>query len=480
MALTRVKFDEWYPDQPQLLGALKDAKNVIPTSTGYSSFNDVQPFTNSASTSLLTVVTAKFGVNTELFGASATKLYKFATSDLDLDDVSKLSGGSPSNYTSTDRWSFTQFGTKLLGANKQDKVQAWTIGSSSNFADLDASAPNAHYITVVRDFVVCARDNSNPSKVFWSDINDETDWTPATTSQSDTQVIPDGGNILGITGGEFGLILLEKSIHRMSYIGSPFYFQFDNISRGIGCFAEGSIAQYGQVTFFLSDDGFYMCNGQQVTPIGTQKVDRYFFNDLNIGFLDKMSCAVDPVNKLVVWKYKNTSLEDAMLIYNWQIQRWSRAIVDVDFIAGSAVPSVTLEGLDTYSSSIDSLGISLDSRFWVGGNFILSGVKDNKIVNFSGDRLTGEIVTGDIDAQGNSIINLARPVVENGSANVAIASRISPDDDVSFSSLTTPNTENRVPLRGVGRLHRLKIQPTGNNWDNAVAVDVELKRLGSR
>ena len=169
-----------------------------------------------------------------------------------------------------------------------------------------------------------------------------------------------------------------------------------------------------------------------------------------------------------------------MLIYNWQIQRWSRAIVDVDFIAGSAVPSVTLEGLDTYSSSIDTLGISLDSRFWVGGNFILSGVKDNKIVNFSGDRLTGEIVTGDIDAQGNSIINLARPVVENGSANVAIASRISPDDDVTFSTLTTPNTENRVPLRGVGRLHRLKIQPTGNNWDNAVAVDVELKRLGSR
>ena len=27
MALTRVKFEEWYPDQPHLLGALKDAKN---------------------------------------------------------------------------------------------------------------------------------------------------------------------------------------------------------------------------------------------------------------------------------------------------------------------------------------------------------------------------------------------------------------------------------------------------------------------
>ena len=42
MALTRVKFEEWYPDQPHLLGALKDAKNVIPTTTGYTYFNNAE------------------------------------------------------------------------------------------------------------------------------------------------------------------------------------------------------------------------------------------------------------------------------------------------------------------------------------------------------------------------------------------------------------------------------------------------------
>ncbi len=57
------------------------------------------------------------------------------------------------------------------------------------------------------------------------------------------ELIPDGGDITGITGGEFGIVFLEKAIVRMSYIGSPLFFQFDTISRNIGCIEGGSIAQ---------------------------------------------------------------------------------------------------------------------------------------------------------------------------------------------------------------------------------------------
>ena len=118
-------------------------------------------------------------------------------------------------------------------------------------------------------------------RVRWSAINDETDWTENVNTQSDYQDIPDGGQIMGIRGGEFGLVLLERSIHRMTYVGTPFIFQFDNISRNKGCMASGSIVQYQGITFFLSDDGFYMCDGQQVTPIGAEKVDRFFLSDAN-------------------------------------------------------------------------------------------------------------------------------------------------------------------------------------------------------
>ena len=170
---------------------------------------------------------------------------------------------------------------------------------------LAAAAPIAKYITAVRDFVVAANigAGSYPTRVNWSDINDPTDWVAGGASQSDYQDIPDGGDITGITGGEFGIVFLEKAIVRMSYIGSPLFFQFDTISRNIGCIEGGSIAQYGGISYFLSDDGFYSCDGQNVVGIGAEKIDRYFFNNANIGDIDTISAAVDPERNLIIWNY---------------------------------------------------------------------------------------------------------------------------------------------------------------------------------
>jgi hypothetical protein len=36
--------------------------------------------------------------------------------------------------------------------------------------------------------------------------------------------------------------------------------------------------QWQGVTYFLADDGFYACNGQQVEPIGAEKVNRHFWD----------------------------------------------------------------------------------------------------------------------------------------------------------------------------------------------------------
>ena len=347
------------------------------------------------------------------------------------------------------------------------------------FADVNASAPVAKYITAVRDFVVSGNISSYPNRVAWSDINDPDDWTSGSGSQSDTQDIPDGGDVQGITGGEFGIVFLEKSIVRMQYIGSPLFFQFDTISRNIGCYAPNSIVQYGNNSFFLSDDGFYVTNGQSVTPIGAEKVDRFFFDNANLSDLDGMSSAVDPVNKLVIWSYTNNSGSKSLLIYNWQLQRWSQGDATTDFIAGAAQGGITLEGLDVFSSSIDSLDTSLDSRIWAGGQFLLAGTETTKIVTYTGTNSTADIRTADIGSKGNSIIQLARPVVDSGSGSVSVASRIRADEDITYSTAVAASTENRVPLRSVGKYHRLKLTPTGN-WKTAVGMDVEIASTGGR
>jgi len=476
MPAQRIQFEEWLPDQPSVT-SLRDAKNVYPTSIGYAPFANAEDFSGNASENLNSVFGSKYGDEVAIFAGGATKLFKLDATDLGLDDVSKSGGYSG------DTWQFCQFGKVVIGANNQAKLQSWTIGSSAAFADLNANAPVAKYVTVVRDFVVAANigAGTDTNKVQWSDINDETTWLSGTTSQSDYQVIPDGGNITGLTGGEIGLVFLEKSIVRMSYAGSPLFFQFDTISRGLGCIEGNSIAQYGATSFFLSDDGFYKCDGQTVTGIGTEKVDRYFYNDADLTDITSMSSAVDPIKKLVVWNYKNVDGGRSILVYNWQLNKWSRVTTLTTGVGSITTTGYTLEGLESVLgyTNIDTLPASLDDRLWVGGKFLFAGFTNAKIVTFTGSTYNSELITPDMEVGYNSVATLVRPQIDNGSANIKVASRRELDDNIAFGSSVTTSSEGRASVRSAGRYHRFSISPTGN-WTNATSIDVEFKQQGNR
>lgn len=469
----RITFGEWLPDQPGMAGALQAAYNVYPQQVGYGPIPSLSDYSNAASENLISITSGKFSGSSYLFAGGATKLFKYDSATRNLSNVSKVGGYSGLT------WNWAQFGKVLLAANGAEKIQAWTLGTSTAFADLAAAAPIAKFVAVVRDFVVAAHISGYPNRVQWSDINDETDWTSGPTSQSDYQDLPDGGDIQGITGGEFGLILLERAIVRMSYIGSPLFFQFDAISPVIGCYEAGSIAQYGNLTFFLSDDGFYVCDGQSVKPIGAEKVDRWFWNDLSPTAVAAISAAVDPIKKVVLWCYPNTSAGYSLLIYNWQLQRWSYGSTNANYVASTATAAVTLEGLDNYSASIDALTVSLDARQWLGGRLVFAGIQGTKIVTFEGTATTARIETGDLQSGTASIVKLARPQIDNGSASVSVASREMLDDQITFSTAVAASNENRVPLRSSGKYHRIRVIPSGN-WTACAGVDVDMTPRGKR
>lgn len=433
----------------------------------------------SISDTVVVAATTNTGINGSftITGVPTTTTFTYAQTGTDIVSVADTGRVYVDTYSAS-QWKFTQFGNVLLATDNNSKIQSWTVDSSISFEDVSADAPVANFITTVRDFVVAADVGGVKNKVQWSDINDETNWTSGATSQSDYQIVPDGGNIQGIAGGEFGIVFLEKSIVRMSYIGSPLFFQFDTIARNIGCVASGSISQYGALSFFLSEDGFYSTDGNVITPIGTQKVDRYFYDNVSYNSLDTISSAIDPINKLVVWNYPKATGGRELLIYNWQLQKWTRASTDVDYVSFSATASITLEALDNFGT-VETLPASMDSNVWVGGLTTLKGVRGTNIISFSGPSATAEIVTPDIEAGNNSIVTLARPQIDNGSSTVKIASRKELDDAITFSASATTSSENRASLRSSGRFHRLSITPTGL-WTTAIGVDVDIIPRGTR
>ena len=473
--MERINLGEWTPDQPGISGSLTTATNVVPQQVGYGPFPEAAVYSSAASQPLLSSFAGVYGNTLVLFAGGATKLFKFNDLTTALTDVSKAG-----SYTSTDGWEFAQFGNIVIAANNEDKLQAWNLTSSTAFADLSPNAPVAKFVTVVRDFVVSANIGSgtNPSKVQWSDLNDETDWLPGPTSQSDFQEMSDGGNITGLTGGEFGLVLMERAIARMTYSGSPYFFQFDIISRGLGCIESGSVAQYGSTTFFLSDNGFYSCNGQTLEPIGAEKVDRFFLDDADQAALSQMSATIDPLRKLVVWEYRNNNQQNGLLIYNWQVKRWSYAVTDADYLSTAATPALTLEALDAFGT-VDSITTSFDSRVWVGGKATLAGIRGSSIITFTGGNYNAEIATGDIELSQNSLVGVVKPIVNQGSCNAQIASRRSLNDDVIYSATSIQNADGRCPVRSAGRFHRIKLLPTGD-WTAAVGMDIEAATQGNR
>lgn len=473
MPTQRIQFTEWLPDQPTTTGALLTANNVYPLTIGYGPFPTSADYSTAASENLNNVTAAKFELETQLFAGGTTKLFKFNAGTTGLDNVSKAGG-----YTGADRWSFTQFGNAVLASNNNSKIQAWYVGSSTVFADVSADAPIAKYITVVRDFVVAANISGTPNKLQWSDINDETDWTSGGASQADYQIIAEGGNITGITGGEFGIVLLERAIYRMSYIGSPLFFQFDAISRNLGCNTPGSITQYGPNTYFLADDGFYMCDGTNVMNIGNDKVDEYFYDNMNVSQQDTISAAIDPIRNIVIWNYPNTNGGRSLLIYNWLVKKWSSADTTLEYIVSLASSAFSLEALDAYGT-LDSLPASLDSRVWSGGKFLLGGADGAKIATFTGSTSTGEIVVGEMEFGYNSIVTNGRAQVDNGAVTMAIASRKELDDAITYKSTVTQNSDGKCPLRSYGRYHRIRVTPTGS-WTHAISIDVDYTQSGGR
>ena len=475
MATSRITFGEWLPDQPGVIGALTTAKNVFPKAVGYGPFPNSVEFSQAASEDLNSVVAARdTNGDTKIFAGGPTKLFLLDSADLSMDDVSSTT------YSSSFDWRFTQFGNSLIAANGANTLQVYDLTTSGDFAVLNSGAPQARFATVVRDFVVTGWQPNDNSRVQWSGINDPTTWSSSGVTQSDFQDIPDGGQIQGVTGGEFGLVLLERSIVRMSYVGTPFVFQFDNISRNLGCYEPNSVIQWQGITYFLGDDGFYACDGQNVVGIGAEKVDRFFFNDADEGSFPEMSTAVDPIRNLVMWGYRSAGDIYRLLVYHVNTKRWSFIDTTINRLGSYSTPSITLESVDTYSASIDALTITLDSRFWQGGKLLLGGVAGAKIVTFSGASLSATIETADLENQGvTSMLTLAKPMIDEGSASVGVASRNSLDQAITFGSQNQPSSENRVSLRSFGRYHRLRVQPTGN-WTTAIGLDIELQPAGMR
>lgn len=391
-----------------------------------------------------------------------------------------------SSLSSDAQWQFAQFGNLVFATQKNAVLQVYNLASSSAFADNSGSPPQASYISVVGRFLVLSGLLSNPYRIHWSALNDTTGWT-AGTNQSDYQDFPDGGIVRGVAGGEFGTVFQDQAIRRMSYIpGSDLIFQIERIAQDQGLFAPYSIVRAGIYTFFHSAQGFFkIAPGGLPEPIGREKVDRTFFNDLDKTELRMFIGASDPRSTRAFWAYKSTSgttgLYDKIIGYDYVLDRWFTIDMTGEYLLGMSQPGITLENLDSLSSSIDALGASLDSFAVSTQPLIAQFSSAHKMGFFSGSNLEATLESAEQGTDGPRIyVNGFRPVTDATTFYGSTSYRETQQDTpTSTAEIVRNSRTGRCDMRRSTRYSRFKVRiPASTVWTFAAGVEPDVRTEG--
>lgn len=473
MANTVVTLPTFAPDQSANSGVLIAANNVYPKVDGYGPLSGFTAFSSQLGAAFKGggSFIATDG-SSYLFVGTATGLVRY-------------SGGSWTNIvtsmTVSEQWRFAQFGNYAIGVNGSvTKV----VDLSSGVGSTLTGAPAGTSIGIVGDYVIICQDTSDKVGVFTSGFNDHTDWD-VVSSTATYQPMLAGGEVMGFAGGEYGVILQRQRIVRMSLTGDTTApFQYDVVSSEVGCAAKGSVAQYGDRVFFLSDSGFKcLVAGQgNPLPIGSEKVDRTFASRVARDNWQNIYSAIDPQSKVVIWCAPGTP--GLLFIYNWELDKWTTAELSIDGIFSGYTTSTDIDTLHATYPDIDAITISLDDPRWSGGNPRLFCVQSAYVGTFFGSALKAtfelsfaEPVTGRV-----SRIRAIRPITDCTTGNtIRLDARARLGDAENATTVTDMRDSGIMPIRCSGRYVKAKWDiAAGSSWSYAQGLEFEVEAGGAR
>lgn len=472
MANRLIALPEWLPDQSANSGGLNVCTNVIPRVDGYG---PIQAFSTVSDT-----LPAAFRGGASFVGADGVSQMLVGTET----GLVSYSSGAWTNVVTglslTGRWRFAQFGNYVVSVSGDVTRQiVLTTGATTAIS----GAPAGVCVAVVGDYVVIGQALGDLLGIYTSGANDHTDWNyTSPTSSSTYQPMLDGGEVMGLAGGEFGVILQRQRLVRMNRTGDATApFSYDVISPNVGCASKGSVAQAGRQVFFLSERGFMMLtDGQQLTPIGSEKVDRYFQSLVAPEEYDKVFSAVDPRKKLVLWCVPG----NFTLIYHYELDRWSLLDTPLDGIFAGFTTSLTLEAVSALYPNIDTMPYSLDDSRFAGGAPRFYAVQSSQVGTLTGANLAAafEYSFNQFTPGYVTRFRAVRPIGDPVAGNVVtLDCRARMGDAANIVSAGGIRDSGIMPVRASGRFTKAAWQiAAGSNWSYAQGLEFEFDQGGER
>lgn len=491
----RIVFNDWAPDRENYMQPVTEAENVWPDAVGFAPALDFVPWALNQITGTTPNSTygtrGTAGESVTLVGATS-KIFEVTESyTADITTTSGITGSGP--------WDFTTFRDNVIAVRTGSPPIATPLTTVplADFAAVTGSPPGgAETIGYVRDFLVLGATLESgtkyPNRVRWSGFNNFNTWGSDLSTQADFQDMrSDFGEVRKIVAGTDGYIFQEDAITRMSYVGPPVIFRFDQMSRTIGAQSGKSVVWSKDWCFFYSKGGFKkldLVNGQ-IVDIGLNRVDEWFRKKTQLPFNSaEPHAAIDVRRQLVFWAFRDWDGTDpgatvdndhnTVLIYHYELDRWAYMLVDTKLIGPGELSNDIADIRDNSTFVIQDTDTGYDLGFFDG--FDPVGAVGDVV-------LASRIKTG-IYGDDNQLMYIdgSRPIIETNAGEAPVVTskcnyrnNLLHSDQSGTTGNITVNSRGRADFRVSARYVRFDVRTTGK-FRRITGLEYNPRKSGGR
>ena len=375
-------------------------------------------------------------------------------------------------------WSFSLWGEDLVGCTPDDgNIYQWVastavptdvvaarIANSPQFAI--STAVTGERIQMVFGGVPSggAEADRDRRRIFWSDSEDNTDWTASSTNQAGDHILDTEGDLLGAVKVRDQLLIFTTiDAHTATYVGLPYVYAFDRVGTACGPVCINAVAVAGPTAYWMgrSAQGFFMFDGY-VRPIPCD-VESFLVTEMNQAQASKVIAWHNTLFNEIVWFYPGDTTEvDAYISYNYLEKHWA-----VGTLARTGVMS---RGIFLQPILFDADGNPYEHE--VGNNY--EDVGEDALVPYVE---SGPIQLGDGDRV-LSATSLIPDVTSLGDITTTFYTRMYPTDSDTTHGPYTMAAPTSV--RFTGRTCRMKATSDSNEAWNLGIPRLEMQPGGRR
>jgi hypothetical protein len=236
-------------------------------------------------------------------------------------------------------WSHDNFGEDLLINPRDGAIFYWDesngtgtravlLSSLSGASDVPTIAKQVLVSDIDRHIVVFGANTigtavQDPLLIRFGSQESLTDFTPSTTNTAGDLRLSSGSTFVqAVETKQQILVFTDRSLFSMRFIGPPFTFGLQELSKNITIMSPKSAVAVDDIVFWMGKENFYIYTGraQQIACTVRDKV----FLDFNFSQSDKVVAGVNSQWSEIWWFYPSADSDEnnKYVIYNYANQTW--------------------------------------------------------------------------------------------------------------------------------------------------------------